>query len=436
MHILYLLDTKLYGYHVEYIYMRTQKKIKDLVCPFCSLHCDDIKVSMNGNRFKVDNKNLICAKKIEKSNIKNSSQILPIINNKTSTLSEALKAIKKNLLDHREILLLNHGVDLSGLRSMLSFATRYNCIIDHINSKNLFQNLNLMQRSGYMATSLTEIKNRADVIIVFGNKIFEKSPRLLDKVLQSKNSLCTDVRKKEIILVGNFNTSAVQHIKKNSKVTNIKLDLDKIPRLMRLLSSNETLENPEVLSKADLNKIQKIISKSKYLVATWTNSDFSTAKNPEIIINSISEYIVSYNATKRAACAPVAGSLGDITSSQALAWMTGFASRIKFIGTTFQHDRISYDSNILIENNNVDVILHISTLNPNKIKLNKNIYNIVIGHPNSVFDHKPDIFIPVGIPGIDYDGIMFRTDNVVSVALKNIRDIKLPTTENIINQLS
>ena len=92
--------------------------------------------------------------------------------------------------------------------------------------------------------------------------------------------------------------------------------------------------------------------------------------------------------------------------------------------------------NILIENNNVDVILHISTLNPNKVKLNKNIYNIVIGHPNSVFDHKPDIFIPVGIPGIDYDGIMFRTDNVVSVALKNIRDIKLPTTENIINQLN
>ena len=64
---------------------------------------------------------------------------------------------------------------------------------------------------------------------------------------------------------------------------------------MRLLSSNETLENPEVLAKADLNKIQKIITKSKYLVATWTNSDFSTAKNPEIIFNSISEYIVSYN---------------------------------------------------------------------------------------------------------------------------------------------
>ena len=122
--------------------MRTHKKIKDLVCPFYSLHCDDIQVTMNGNQFKVNNKNLICAKKIEKSNIKNSSQILPEINSKISTLSDALKAIKKNLSDHKEILLLNHGVDLSGLRSMLSFSTKYNCIIDHINSKTLFQNLN------------------------------------------------------------------------------------------------------------------------------------------------------------------------------------------------------------------------------------------------------------------------------------------------------
>ncbi|MED5502032.1 MAG: hypothetical protein VX623_00340, partial [Pseudomonadota bacterium] len=268
------------------------------------------------------------------------------------------------------------------------------------------------------------------------NKIFEKSPRLLEKVLQSKNSLCTDVKKKEIILIGNFNSSTFKHIKNNSKVTNIKLDLDKIPSLMKLLISNEAVENLEVLSKTDLNRIKKLISKSKYLVATWTNSDFSAAKNPEMIINAISKYIISYNIKKRGACAPIAGSLGDITSSQALAWMTGFASRIKFTGTTFQHDRMSYDSNVLIENNNVDVIVHISTLNLDKIKLNKKIFNIVIGHPNCVFDHKPDIFIPVGIPGIDYDGIMFRTDNVVSVALKNIRDIKLPTTENIINKLS
>lgn len=416
--------------------MSSHKEIKDFVCPLCSLHCDDIKVLSDGNQFKVSDKDLVCLKKIEKNNIKKTSLTLPMIKGRISSLNNAINTIKKVLSSHKETLLLNHGVELSGLRSILGFASQYNCIIDHVNSKTLFQNLNLMQRSGYMATSLTEIKNRADTIIVFGNKIFHKSPRLLEKVLQTKNSLCTDVRKKQIILIGNFDSEIFQRIKKKSNVLNIKLDLDTIPCLMDLLSDDEKVNDIKGLSMKDFNKIKKIISDTKYLVATWTNSDFFSAKNPEMIINSISKFIVLYNDNKRGACAPIAGSLGDVTSSQALAWLTGFASRIKFIGSSFKHDRFSFDSNILIENKNIDTIIHISTLSASKIKLNKSFYNIVLGHPNSIFDNRPDIFIPVGIPGIDYDGIMFRTDNVVSVALKKIRNIKLPTTENIINQLS
>ena len=121
----------------------------------------------------------------------------------------------------------------------------------------------------------------------------------------------------------------------------------------------------------DFNKIKKIIYDTKYLVATWTNSDFFSAKNPEMIINAISKFIVLYNDNKRGACAPIAGSLGDVTSSQALAWLTGFASRIKFIDSSFKHNRISFDSNVLIENKNIDTIIHISTLSDSKIKLNK-----------------------------------------------------------------
>ena len=91
---------------------------------------------------------------------------------------------------------------------------------------------------------------------------------------------------------------------------------------------------------------------------------------------------------------------------------------------------------MLIDNQNVDTIIHISTLTSDKIKLDKRCFNIVLGHPNSSFSSVPDIFIPVGTPGIDYDGIMFRTDNVVSVALKKTREIKLPSTEDIINRLT
>lgn len=416
--------------------MTSHNKIIDLVCPFCSLHCDDIKASTDGKTFKIYDQNHTCTKNIEKNNIRKNSLIFPTINGKASTLSNAITQIKKNLSTHQELLILNHGIELSGLRAILGLASQYGSIIDHVNSETLFQNLNLLQRSGYMATSLTEIKNRADVIVIFGNKIFEKSPRLLEKVLQTQNSLCTDTRKKEIILVGSFNSKIINDIKKSSRVTNIKINLDMIPSFLDLLSNDEKHIKINGLSVNDLVKIKKIISNAKYLVTVWTNSDFALTSNPEMIINSISKYIIAYNKDKRGACSPIAGSLGDVTSSQAIAWMTGFASRVKFIGNTFKHDRVSYNNKVLIDNQNVDTILHISTLTSDKIKLDKRYFNIVLGHPNSSFSGVPDIFIPVGTPGIDYDGIMFRTDNVVSVALKKIREIKLPSTEDIINRLT
>ena len=416
--------------------MTSHNKIIDLVCPFCSLHCDDVKVSTDGKTFKIHDKNLTCAKKIERNNIRKNSLIFPTINGKVSTLSNAITQIKKNLSTHQELLILNHGSDLSGLRAILGLASQYGGIIDHINSEALFQNLNLLQRSGYMATSLTEIKNRADVIVIFGNKIFEKSPRLLEKVLQTQNSLCTDTRKKEIILVGSFSSKIINDIKKSSRVTNIKINLDMIPSFLDLLADDEKYKKINGLSGNDLVKIKKIISNAKYLVAVWTNSDFALTSNPEMIINSISKYIIAYNKDKRGACSPIAGSLGDVTSSQAIAWMTGFASRVKFIGTTFKHDRVSYNNKVLIDNQNVDTIIHISTPTSDKIRLDKRCFNIVLGHPNSSFSSVPDIFIPVGTPGIDYDGIMFRTDNVVSVTLKKTREIKLPSTEDIINRLT
>jgi len=43
---------------------------------------------------------------------------------------------------------------------------------------------------------------------------------------------------------------------------------------------------------------------------------------------------------------------------------------------------------------------------------------IVIGHPNMQFDRVPEVFIPVGIPGITISASMARMDNVVSLAIK------------------
>ncbi len=414
--------------------MTSQNNTKNLVCPFCSLHCDDIQISTDGNKFNVIG-NASCGKKIESYNINKKSNTLPLMKNKIISLSEALKQVKDIINSHKEILVLNHGVELSGLRSILNFSSQHNCIIDHVNSKYLYQNIGVVQRTGYIATSLTETKNRADTIVIIGNKILNKSPRLVEKVLLPNHSLCSNKNNRDVVLIGDFSKSTLNEIKDKCNLTNIKINLDLVPDLLKNLQDDRKKSIKGLSSNMQL-KLKEIISKSKYLVATWAASDFTNNKNPEIIINSICKYIVDLNKNRRAACMPISGSLADVTSSQAMTWMTGFPARIKHISGSFKHDRKSYDSEELINKKYSDLVIHISTISPDKLKINRNVKNIVIGHPNSSFTSPPDIFIPVGIPGLDYDGIMFRTDNVVSVALKDIRNINLPSSQSILDQLA
>ena len=51
------------------------------------------------------------------------------------------------------------------------------------------------------------------------------------------------------------------------------------------------------------------------------------------------------------------------------------------------------------------------------------------------FDVAPDVFIPVGIPGLDHTGTMFRIDGSVVLPLKKIRNTDLPTLSQVIDQI-
>ena len=408
---------------------------KSLVCPFCPLHCDDIVVSTNNESFSLPHTNNVsCSKRIESFNINKRSLLVPRIKNIETTVSSALNKTKKEIIKNKEMLVLNHGTDMSGVRSMLNFASHHNAIIDHVNSKFLHQNIGVVQRTGYMATSLMEVKNRADLILIFGNDILDKTPRLLDKIFLSSNSLWTKNSKKEIILIGAFSSSTVAKIKKKCSVTNIKIKLNLIPEFLNAID-NCKMNKDLKISNNVIIRISKIIQKAKYMVATWSASDFVKTSNAEIIINSIAKFIVEINNYRRAACLPISGNLGDATSSQVLTWTTGFPSRLKYLNGSFSHDKNSFNGMELIKNKNIELVIHINSLSMNKLELNSKLMNIVIGHPNSKFSSMPDIFIPIGIPGIDHKGIMFRTDNVVSVHLKKIRDVKLPTLKYIFDGL-
>ena len=60
---------------------------------------------------------------------------------------------------------------------------------------------------------------------------------------------------------------------------------------------------------------------------------------------------------------------------------------------------------------------------------------MVLGCNGMVFKKEPDIYIPVATPGIDHAGHIYRTDNVVALRLRKLRETKLPSVADVITAI-
>ena len=406
---------------------------ENLVCPFCSLHCDDIKLDLKDNKLYLKNEvPKSCKDKFEKFNQKSYQNQSSKIKGKICSNDEASNYAKRLLSQSKETIIYNSSSDVNITRELLHSASKINAIIDHANSPIFLKNVGIFQRRGYMATSLTEIKNKSDVVILFSNKILNTYPRLLEKFLVPKNSFSINSKNKKIYIIGDKKSNVADCKLKDKRITFIDFNNKNIPLLLDSLMKRENISE---LNNTIFSKLSNDIIKSKYLSVLWATSEYIAYKECDQIIHKISDYVVAINEETRAGCLCLAGNDGDVSAIQTLGWMTGFPSRIKFTGNYFEYDKDTNNARHLISLNSCDLVLHINVISEKKLILNKKHKNIVIGRLSTKFNIDPDVFIPCGVPGIDYPGHVFRTDNVVSLPLTAVKIPNLKSTQEILREI-
>ena len=406
---------------------------KNIVCPFCSLHCDDLEIDVHDNKLYVkSNVPKSCAYKYEKLNLPKFKDMVTTVKGKPCEPKKAYQYSKQLIKKSKETVLLNSSSDVNVTREVLSAASKVNAIVDHVNSSIFLKNISIYQRRGYMATSLTEIKNKSDVIIVFSNNLFETYTRLMEKFLATKNSFSVNSKKKEIYVIGNKTSNSRDCNIRDKRITYVDFNNRNITRLLNSFISKK---NESSIGNQVFNKLLTSIETSKYLSVLWATSEFESYKECDEIIYNISAYVVSLNKTSRAACLSLSGNDGDVSFTQTLGWMTGFPSRIKFTGNFFEYDKDANNAIQLINSGNSDLVIHLNSLSEKKLVLNKKNKNIVIGRPCTKFNIEPDVFISCGIPGIDFKGHIFRTDNVVSLPLTSLRMSHSRSTQEILREI-
>lgn len=401
-----------------------------VTCPACGLLCDDLAVAVQDDRLQVIENG--CAK----SRIffeQTSAESTPRIHGQATTLEAAVAKATELLGEAKHPLIGGLATDIHGMRAVMDLAGTAGATLDHMNGYSSMRNLLVLQNSGWQTTTLTEVRNRVDLLVIVGTDIVSSFPRFFERMVWNQETLFgQDTEAREVVYLGGQDLDTSAGVSPGGKQPEVlPCDLDRLPEVLaalRAIAAGKPLVVTEVagIPTESLNKLADRLKATKYGVIAWsaTALDFPHA---ELAIQSITGLVADINKTTRCSGLPLSGNEGDVGAYNTSAWISGYPLRSSYRRDHPDYDPYHYDSKRLLSEGEADTLIWINSYNPKRLPPDNALPQIVIGHPATRFAKEPVVFIPVATPGIEIKGIQFRSDSSVALPLKSLRQTTLPS---------
>ena len=411
-------------------------EIVEVPSPFCGIGTDDLIIKVDGLKVSVVENG--CA-------VNTSAFEQPItdtkarINGKEVELNEAISHAASLLKNANYPVIGGCATDVNGMRGLLALADRTGAVVDNMNFNNTRKNILALQDSGWMTTTLAEVKNRCDLLLIVGTDLEGFAPRFFEKYLWNEAMFLENTSDREIIYLGT-KPSGNASTSPNGKTAQVfecaNESLPEVVAVLRALVKSQPLhaENVAGISIADLTTIADKLKAAKYGVVTWAAGALNYS-HAELTVQTICEMVKDINQTTRCSGFPLGGKDGDQTANQVCGWTTGYAARVSFAKGYPEYDPFLFETNELLNNGEVDALVWVNAFNAQAKPPKTNVPTIVVARSGMTFEKEPDVFIPVGTPAIDHAGHAFRLDNVVAIRLKKLRDSNLPSTAEVLNAI-
>lgn len=402
--------------------MQTSTTI-NATCPACGLLCDDVTVRSQNAEAPLEvtlKSGKPCAKTVAffSSPFINTS---PMIARKPTSLDEALSRAAQLIKQAHSPLVAGLSTDLTGFRAAYPFAQKIKAEMMHMNVQSSLRNTKVLQSTGWQTTTLTEVKNRADLIVMIGTDVVSHNPRFFERAVWVDDAMFTDPSERKIVYLGgdNLNTSDGMSPKgvQPTVIPCATQDLPEVTAALRALLQGKVLKLDSVAGVAvsALTQLTEQLKQAKYAVLVWVSKDLDFP-HAELTIQNITESVVILNQQSRAMGLALGGSDGDTTVNYAHTWLDGL--------TLGEHALDAHD-----------LLVWVNSFSPNKPAPVVDVPMIAFGHPDTNFETPPDVFIPVATPGLDCAGTLFRVDSSVVMPLKKVRESVLPTLAEVLEQL-
>lgn len=407
-----------------------QTRVDAVACPGCGLLCDDIVIDHGLDaRLKVAANG--CAKSVAFFE-RPLTAATPRIDGQPIELSAAITRAAEILAAAQHPLIAGLGADVQGMRAVMNLAGTARATVDHMNSKSSMRNLLVLQNSGWQITTLTEVRNRADLLVLVGSDIVSAFPRFFERnVWNAESMFGQDTAAREIVYLGGRDIDTSAGVAPDGRQpTVLPCDQDRLPEVLaalRALGAGKQLHAEHVagIPMAALHKLAQRLADAKYSVIVWSAAalDFPQA---ELAIQNIAGIVEKLNQTTRSAGLPLSGSDGDVGAYNTSAWISGYPFRSSYRRDHPDYDPYHYRTDTMLASNEADALLWISSFSPERLAPVSQVPTVVFGHPAMQIACEPEVYIPIAVPGIDCSGTQFRSDSSVALPLKKLRDTQLP----------
>lgn len=326
-----------------------------------------------------------------------------------AALDDAVAHAAALLRNSRQAVFGGLGTDVAGARALFRLATACGAICDGGDA--LMQSTRALQDRGGFATSMAEVRARADVLLCLGSPPGERYPLFDERCgLQPADA-------RWLVLAPGGQAADF---------------LAPVARLAALLEGRSTACAP-----ADLSQAAERLQAAEYAVVVIETARLGA--QGALLIEMLQRVVASLNRKRRAAALTLGGANGTGTVNAVFTWMSGLPLRTRLAAQGFEHAPLAFDAPRLLVDGDADLLLWLASFGGEAAApaTRAGTPRIVIGHP--LFASEPaDVFIPVATPGIHHAGHLFRTDGVVLMPLHplpGLADAGLPTAEAVLKQL-
>jgi formylmethanofuran dehydrogenase subunit B len=404
-------------------------------CPFCGLACDDLSVDDESGRLRVTARG--CA--LSRARFADlESAASPIVDGRPANLDAAI-ARAVHLLAASRAPVFSIAADIAGTRTVLALADRLGGVVDHPHSDALFRGLRVLQDAGGLTTTLSEVRNRADFVLIVGPDPSPAMPRFFERCIVPSRTLLGDAPlRRNLVRLGPPGDAG--DATSNLAITDLACAMERLPEAVAALvalARGQTIAPPGIpgLDHDRLGDLGAQLKAARYAVIVWAPSLFQSSGS-DLIAQALLELARIITRTTRCSLLPLGGGSNVFGVNQVCTWQTGYPVRTAFGSGVPEHDPYRFSARRMVDQGEADALVWISAFEKISPPERSTVPTIVLAPPATPLTRYVAVYIPVGVPGVDHSGEIFRGDGIVALRLRQVRATDLPDVASIMGQIA